>query len=176
NVKLNIKEQDLIKYLGEQIKSFTTPADEKGLTLNFEPKEVKLNAFIDPGMFESIINNLLHNAVKFTQKGKVTLRAMKQENFAVIEVEDTGIGVPKDLQEIIFDPFRQASEGHSRSFEGTGLGLTIVKKYMSLMNGTITLSSKKEDLVAGIAGGSTFVLKLPLTEHIVENVIRTHWV
>ncbi len=127
-------------------------------------------------MFVSIISNLLNNAIKYTQKGKVTLKAMKDEQYAVIEVEDTGIGVPENLQEIIFSPFRQASEGHSRNFEGTGLGLAIVKKYMSLMGGTITLNSKPGNQAVDIAGGSTFILKFPLTGHIVENVINTHWV
>jgi PAS domain S-box-containing protein len=118
--KMDLKEQDLIKFLTEQIRLFTEPAAEKGLNLTFETKEVHLKAFIDSEMFISTISNLLNNAIKFTQSGKVTLRAMKQENHAVIEVEDTGIGVPVALQEIIFDPFRQASEGQTRSFEGTG--------------------------------------------------------
>lgn len=175
-LQINIQEQDLIKYLGEQIKLFSAPAEGKGLSLNFETKEEKLIAFIDSEMFASIISYLLNNAIKFTQKGKVTLRVMKQENNAVIEVEDTGIGVSEDLQEIIFDPFRQASEGHSRKFEGTGLGLAIVKKYTSIMGGTITLNSKTGDPAAGITGGSTFTLKFPLNGHIAENSISTRWV
>ena len=175
-IKTNMKELDLIKYLSEQTKLFKASAEEKGLSLNFETREEKLNAFIDEEMFISITSNLLNNAIKFTQKGKITLRAMKQENNAVIEVEDTGIGVPEDLQEIVFEPFRQASEGHNRSFEGAGLGLAIVKKYMGIMGGTITMNSKPGDAAAGIAGGSTFILKFPLNGHSVDNLIKTSWV
>ena len=174
-IKINMKELDLIKYLSEQTKLFKASAEEKGLSLNFETREEKLNAFIDEEMFVSTISNLLNNAIKFTQKGKITLRAMKQENNAVIEVEDTGIGVPEHLQEIVFDPFRQASEGHNRSFEGAGLGLAIVKKYMGIMGGTITMNSKPGDAAAGIAGGSTFILKFPLNGHSVDNLIKTSW-
>jgi CheY-like chemotaxis protein len=72
-------------------------------------------------------------------------------------VSDTGIGIPKDKQEIIFEPFRQASEGLSRSYEGTGLGLSIVRKYVDLLNGTIKLNSD-------IGLGTSFTIELPVEE------------
>ena len=172
--QMELKEQDIIKYLIEQVKLFKVAAEGKGLSLNLEIKEKILNAFIDEEMFVSIISNLLSNAIKFTNKGEITLRAMQYGDKAVIEVQDTGIGVSEDYQDIIFEPFRQASEGFSRKFEGTGLGLTIVKKYIGIMGGTITVNSKPGDAAAGMASGSTFILKFPLTGHIVENSIKTH--
>ncbi len=147
-------------------------AEGKGLTLNLEIKEKILNAFIDEEMFVSIISNLLSNAIKFTEKGNVTLRAMRLEDKAVIEIEDQGIGIPEDYQEIIFEPFRQASDGFSRRFEGTGLGLTIVKKYTDLIGGTITLKSSPPTCLRQ-AGGTKFELKFPLHKNNGNKLIIT---
>ena len=167
--QINIKKQDVLKYLAEQIKLFEIAADEKKLTLNFESSEEILNAYIDEELFVSIINNLLSNAIKYTNTGTIKVTAKLQEDKAVIEIKDTGIGVPQDLQEIIFDPFRQASEGFTRKFEGAGLGLTLVKKYTDLMGGTISLKSQP-------GYGSNFVLTLPVNQTIEENLIETNWV
>ena len=179
--QVNIKEYDLIKYLIEQIELFRAAAEGKGLSLKFETKEEILKAYIDEEMFVSIINNLLDNAIKYTNTGGVTLIAKREKENAVIEIIDTGIGVHEDLYDLIFEPFRQASEGYGRSHEGTGLGLTLVKKYTELMGGTIALKNKLEDISSGLptnmhskAGGSTFVLKLPI-ENITENLINTKW-
>jgi PAS domain S-box-containing protein len=174
--QMELKEQDIIKYLIEQVELFKVVAEGKGLSLNLEIKEKILNAYIDEEMFISIISNLLNNAIKFSLKGSVTLRAMQQDDKAVIEIEDQGIGIPENYQEIIFEPFIQASTGFSRKFEGTGLGLTIVKKYMEIMGGTITINSKPENLNAGFAGGSIFILKFPINQHVVENEIKMNWV
>ena len=166
--EVNFKDQDLLIFLHEQINLFKAAAEGKKLTLNFETFEEKLNAYIDEEMFVSIISNLLNNAIKYTEKGEVTLIARKETDKAVIEVKDTGICVREELQKIIFEPFRQASEGFSRMFEGTGLGLTLVKKYTDLIGGTITLKSKP-------AVGSTFTLKIPINKTINENLINTRW-
>ncbi len=172
----NFKMYDLIKIVKEQINLFKAAAEGKNLLLTLETEEEKLDAFVDENMFISIINNLLNNAIKYTDKGSVTLTAKTDRNNAIIEVRDTGIGVPQALQETIFEPFRQASEGYGRSFEGTGLGLTLVKKFMELMGGTIILKSIPADPSAGKAGGSTFILKFPIEKIIVEDLINTNWV
>ena len=120
------------------------------------------------------INNLLNNAIKYTEIGGITLTAKRDEYNAVIEIRDTGIGVSKELFEAIFEPFRQASEGYSRKYEGTGLGLTLAKKFTDLMGGTITLESNQEDLLAGKAGGSALILKFPLNKK-TEDLINNKW-
>ena len=180
--RVNIKEHDLIKYLIEQIELFRAAAEGKGLSLNFETKEEILKAYIDEEMFVSIINNLLDNAIKYTNTGGVTLIAKRERDSAVIEIIDTGIGVHEDLYDLIFEPFRQASEGYGRSHEGTGLGLTLVKKYTELMGGTIVLKNKLEDISSGLptnmhskAGGSTFMLTLPTKKITTEVLINTNW-
>ena len=179
---INIKKHNLIKYLIEQVELFKAAAKLKGLSLNFQNKEEILNAYIDEELFVVIIDNLLNNAIKFTETGSITLIAKQQEDLVVIEVIDTGIGVPEKFHNLIFEEFRQASEGYNRNFEGTGLGLTIAKRYTELMGGTIGLKNNLEEISSGLpvninnkAGGSTFVLTLPVNENITENLITTNW-
>ena len=116
------------------------------------PKDFKLKT--SSKLFRSIINNLISNAIKFTFAGKVTVNAFIKDSQFVVEVEDTGIGIPEDKFEIIFDEFRQVSEGHSRAFEGTGLGLSIVKKFLELMNGRVWCESE-------FGFGAKFIFELP---------------
>jgi CheY-like chemotaxis protein/anti-sigma regulatory factor (Ser/Thr protein kinase) len=110
-------------------------------------------------LLEDILNNLISNAVKFTEDGTITLSAEKinvnKKPFIKIVVADTGIGIPEEKQQLVWQEFRQASEGLNRSFEGTGLGLSITKKYIALLGGEISLSSKENE-------GTTFTIKLPL--------------
>ena len=113
-----------------------------------------------------ILKNLLSNAFKFTEKGEVKLRIYKPENFGNIPVksnehviafsiEDTGIGISRKTQGIIFEAFQQAEGSTSRKYGGTGLGLSISKGFAELLGGTIVLQSE-------IGKGSTFTLYLPL--------------
>lgn len=113
----------------------------------------------DKKLLDEILTNLINNAVKFTNNGviEITSRSIKTDDKDALEiiVSDTGIGIPKNMQEIIWQEFRQASEGYSRTFEGTGLGLTITKKYVDLLRGEISLQSE-----LGI--GTVFTIHFPL--------------
>jgi PAS domain S-box-containing protein len=114
----------------------------------------------DAGRIRQIALNLLGNAVKFTEAGSVTLRALPRQNddaqtLLRIEVVDTGIGIPADRLERLFQSFSQADASVSRRYGGTGLGLAISKKLAERMGGTIGVTSK-----AG--AGSTFWFELPL--------------
>ena len=118
--------------------------------------EKNVNAILDEQLLEQVLSNMIKNAIIYTEQGSVTIEAKREiiseKEFAVIKVSDTGIGIPGALKEAIFEPFRQVSEGFSRRFEGTGLGLTISKRYIELMNGTINVES-------AIGEGSTFVVR-----------------
>jgi CheY-like chemotaxis protein len=114
-----------------------------------------------------IISKLLDNALKFTERGSVTVR-LKQKNegdqlFQIIEISDTGSGISAERQNCIFEPFRQGSEGFGRRYEGTGLGLTVAQRMARLLGGDISLESK-------VGAGSTFFLTIPaaLTSLIAE--------
>jgi signal transduction histidine kinase/CheY-like chemotaxis protein/HAMP domain-containing protein len=102
-----------------------------------------------------ILQNLISNAVKFTEKGKVEVKSGQSDNAIEISVSDTGIGISEMHQPHIFDEFRQADSSTSRRFGGTGLGLAIAKKYANLLGGTISVKSTP-------GSGSEFTLTLPL--------------
>lgn len=166
--KIDIKQLDLLRYLNDQVKLFKPVAGNKNLSLALETNAEKLEAYVDEELFVSIINNLLSNALKYTDKGSITIIARREDGSAVVDVKDTGIGIAEEFQEIIFEPFRQASEGYSRRFEGTGLGLTLVKKYIDLIGATISLESKP-------GRGSKFTLRFPVDKPVGEKLITTKW-
>lgn len=105
---------------------------------------------------KQILTNLIGNAFKFTKEGAITIKAsIKEENTFCISITDTGIGIQKEKQELIFKEFSQANDSIGKKYGGYGLGLTISKKLIELLNGSIQLHSK-------VGKGSTFVLNLPL--------------
>ena len=113
----------------------------------------------DPHRLSQILNNLLNNAIKFTNQGRIDLAVRIQEQTAdtiivLFEVTDTGVGIPAESLPYIFDSFSQAGEDISRRFGGTGLGLTICKQLLQLQGGDITASST-------VGKGSTFQFTLP---------------
>ncbi|NQV02949.1 MAG: response regulator [Bacteroidia bacterium] len=112
----------------------------------------------DEGKIKQILLNLLKNALKFTPDGSVEYgwvhEVREDTNYLNFYVKDTGIGISQDVQEFIFDPFRQAEETHTRQFGGTGLGLTISKKLTNILGGKIWVESRE-----GV--GSTFFFTIP---------------
>ena len=111
----------------------------------------------DSGRIRQILLNLLSNSVKFTHHGHILLEAQyKDDNFLYLYVRDTGIGIPEDKLNTIFDEFMQADVSVNRKFGGTGLGLSISRKLTRLMGGELTVTSAADE-------GSTFILRLPVT-------------
>ena len=120
---------------------------------NLIPKNLPM-VIGDENRLQQILFNLIGNAAKFTPKGKVTVDARHLDNRTEVRVTDTGIGIPDDQFEIIFQAFEQVDAGPSREFEGTGLGLSITRQLVELHGGKIHVES-----VLGI--GSTFLFTLP---------------
>jgi signal transduction histidine kinase len=125
------------------------------LTSNVQPS-MPTKIYSDSEALTKIVTNLLSNAIKFTQEGKVHLEIEQQDNTMVIQVFDTGIGIPEEKQALIFESFRQVDSSTKRAFGGTGLGLFIVKQLAQLLGGTVSVSSKSGE-------GSIFTVRLPLT-------------
>lgn len=100
-------------------------------------------AKVDRRFVEIIVNNLVSNAVKYSDKGEVLVLAIREGDHLVLEVSDSGVGMSDEFQEKMFDPFEQESQGHDRLFEGTGLGLSITKNLVQLLQGTIQIQSVK---------------------------------
>jgi two-component system, sensor histidine kinase len=155
-MELSLSIVDIVEFISDEIRLYQISAAEKNVILkgNFPTTNIQLQT--DKKLLEEIIDNLINNAIKFTPSGSITVSLQKKHNQVVITISDTGIGIPEDKLDFIFEEFRQVSEGMSRNFEGTGLGLTIVKKYVQLLNGTISVEST-------VGVGSTFIVSLPIT-------------
>ncbi|MFW6044085.1 MAG: ATP-binding protein, partial [Marinilabiliaceae bacterium] len=117
------------------------------------PKEVEL--YNDVVRIKQILLNLLSNALKFTERGGVTISLYYNENqWVVFSVKDTGIGIPKDKHELIFRRFRQVDEGQTRMFGGSGLGLALARHLAQMLGGHISVDSEP-------GKGSEFRLYVP---------------
>ncbi|MBU2515559.1 PAS domain-containing sensor histidine kinase [bacterium] len=109
----------------------------------------------DPFRLKQILFNILSNAVKFTERGSITVNVRKEDQMAVFEIIDTGCGIKEENQEVIFDVFRQLDDSLIRSVGGTGLGLAITKKLVAQHNGSIKV-------VSVYGEGSRFTVKIPI--------------
>ena len=144
----------------ESSKSIKSQYKEKNIELILEFDEgMKKPIISDAFRLRQIISNLLGNAYKFTEHGSITLigkvKETKQSKMLFIQVKDTGIGISKEKQELIFKEFTQAENDSDKKYGGYGLGLTITKKLTELLNGSIILESE-------INSGSTFTLQIPI--------------
>jgi len=132
-LQVNYKSIDLITTAKEIINLFRHSAEEKNLKIYLKTSFNELYVFTDQAMLEGIMSNLINNAIKYTYIGKIEVFISKQkyENqlFALFEVIDTGIGIEEKYLDTIFEEFRQVSEGFSREYQGSGLGLSICRKY-----------------------------------------------
>ncbi len=136
-------------------------ASQKSLSLKHEKMSETYVSYLDKTLFMQVLNNLIGNAIKYTEHGGVTVRtgsihkSLNPINF--IEIEDTGIGIAPTFLPQIFDEFRQESHGLARRFEGAGLGLTITKKLIELMGGEISVQSVKGE-------GTIFTVTFPCVD------------
>jgi signal transduction histidine kinase/ligand-binding sensor domain-containing protein/DNA-binding response OmpR family regulator len=158
---------DIVAFSREITGSFSDLADKKNITLNFETNTESLQTLFDHDKVEKIIFNLLSNAFKFTpEKGRITVTMSHQpagENgdpsvaWVVISVADTGIGIPKEKQEKVFEQFFQDDNSPPLISQGTGIGLSLVKEFVKLHKGKVTLESE-------VGKGSCFTVMLPVTQ------------
>lgn len=163
-IEIELNEANINEILNESYNLYIKTAGQKNLQFT---KNISFNDLViksDERLLREILNNIINNAIKYTEKGKIELHSEIQKRndaeYLIIKVSDTGIGIPKEKQELIWQEFRQVSEGMSRRFEGTGLGLTITKKYVELLGGKISLESE-------LGKGSTFTIEIPI-----ERVLR----
>jgi signal transduction histidine kinase len=152
---------DVDEVIGPLLSTLNYHAHKKGLTLvEYIDPALPQNLVGDQFWLRQIVMNLVHNAVKFTEKGSVTVRFIKRgmDHWA-IQVIDTGIGIPHEAQKRVFEAFEQVNSMENSKQSGFGLGLSIVAKLTSIMNGKIELESE--------AGkGCTFAVVLPLKESV----------
>ncbi len=153
--QLNIEELELDRLVGRVCVRLDGLARNKGITLTTALEPVKLQG--DPMRLEQVAVNLVENAIKYTDEGTVSVRVAPEEGHAVFEVKDTGIGIPKESIEHLFERFYRVDKARSRSTGGTGLGLSITEKLVAQHHGTI-------DVESTLGEGSCFTVRLPLRQ------------
>jgi hypothetical protein len=150
----NLTSVELPALLSDIVGSQQGHAQTKGLNLALTESDLPPAVFADPVRLRQILLNLINNALKFTEQGSVTVRALQEGGQVRIEVQDTGVGIKPEDQQLIFEKFRQGEAFVTRSHQGTGLGLTLAKELVEHMGGEIGMSSTPNV-------GSTFYVLLP---------------
>jgi signal transduction histidine kinase len=160
-VNIHLTKVNINDLLHDQLEFFLPEAQSKGIefklldTLNEDDKIIST----DLEKLNSILTNLIKNAIKYTQEGKVEFGAMRisTTELDVIQcyVRDTGIGIPEEMIDKVFNRFIREDTNNKALYEGSGLGLSISKSYAEMLNGNITLNSE-------LHKGSEFILSLPL--------------
>jgi signal transduction histidine kinase/DNA-binding response OmpR family regulator len=161
-MKLFLSEGDIIQFVKVIIASFESLAQSKNILFQYRISKPSYSCFYDADKLEIILNNLLSNAFKFTPEGgnvdfALDFDQKNKEECLKFTVSDTGKGIPETALPKIFDRFYQADTSSSREFEGSGIGLSLTKELVSLMNGTISVKSKE-------GAGSIFILEIPAVQ------------
>ncbi|HSM80115.1 MAG TPA: ATP-binding protein, partial [Nodosilinea sp.] len=155
---LEIRPFSLASLSRQSVDAFRGEASQQGIDIGLDIKlaDGQETFVADPRRVRQILANLLSNAIKFTPaEGKVILRVRREQNDAVFQVEDTGIGIPADAQLLLFEKFQQLENVRQREHQGTGLGLALTKQLVELHGGSIKVSSEVEV-------GSVFTVRIPL--------------
>lgn len=159
DLEIEAMEFNIKSTLKNLVSVITIKAEEKGLHF-FYSIDSTVPDFIksDPGRIRQLLNNILSNAVKFTSKGKITFECTFVEENTVptirFTIKDTGIGIPEEYQQKLFEKFSQADSSYTRSFGGTGIGLALCYELVNLMHGTISIESREDK-------GTEVVIELP---------------
>jgi PAS domain S-box-containing protein len=155
-MKVDINETNINEKIEFTYKFFKPEAEIKGLHLLFKNSLPAKEAIIktDNEKVYGMLTNLIRNAIKFTYEGSIEFGYEKKGKYLEFFVKDTGVGIPKNQMELIFERFRQGSESHNRGYEGSGLGLSIAKSYVEMLGGEIWVESEE-------GKGSTFYFTIP---------------
>jgi len=154
-MELNVEEVNINDVADEALELVRPHADEKGLQVRALIPQGLPNVWADRARVRQVLANMLANAVKFTERGTVSVAATAAEGWVTVSVSDTGVGISPEAQAYVFDEFRQADSSTTRRYGGTGLGLAISKRLVTLHGGRIWVDSE-------VGRGSTFHFTLPI--------------
>lgn len=155
-MKLNMQNHNIVSVVEDITLSAAQYIQDKDISIQFDTEVEERYLACDVYAIERIILNLLSNAVKFTNKGGfIWVNIYDKDDYVLIAVKDTGIGIPEDKLEVVFERFRQVDKSFARNTEGSGIGLSLVKSLVELHGGSISLKSKIQE-------GSEFIIKLPI--------------
>ncbi|HPG41127.1 MAG TPA: PAS domain S-box protein [bacterium] len=166
---LNNENFNLAELLIKTIKILQQDATKKGLNLTYKVDNENTCYYGDKLRIGQILVNLINNAIKFTKTGYINVVLEHHKKNISISVQDTGIGIAGDKLEIIFEPFKQVEDIYTKTHQGAGLGLSIVKGLVELMEGSITVKSH-------VNQGSTFTVKLPVKAKLPEFVSESPFI
>lgn len=158
---INKKQFMLEAIIKEVVEENSLKAIEKGIDLRirFADQGTSMAMNSDPNRLKQILTNIVNNAIKFTEHGYVEIGFSETNDAVLIQVKDTGIGIPQQYHNQIFDRFRQIEEAHTRKYGGNGLGLTISKNLVDLLGGNIGVISNPDDALG--ERGTTFWVSIP---------------
>ena len=158
-LSFNFIDLPLTNFVTDVSNGHQSSASAKGLRLNMSLADALPETLeADPTRLQQILNNLLSNAVKFTERGEITLHVAETTDEIVFAIQDSGPGIPENARTLIFEKFKQLENFMTRSHDGTGLGLALVKQLVEHMGGKVTLESE-------VGVGSTFTVYLPKKQH-----------
>ncbi len=159
-VQASYRPTDLSAITAELASTFRSACEGAGLALNLVCDTLPAPVYVDPDMWEKIVLNLLSNAFKFTFEGAITVRVSAADDAAILEVIDTGVGIPPAELPRLFERFHRVEGARGRSFEGSGIGLALVLELVRLHGGTISVDSVE-------GRGTAFTVRIPLgTAHL----------
>ncbi len=155
-LKTKLFDFDIVKLTREITLSVQRYVEAKDIQLNYETELESLIMACDPDMIERVLLNLISNAIKFTDKnGAITVSLKRLEDTLILTVKDTGIGIPQDKLNFIFERFRQVDDSYLRNKEGSGIGLSLVKAFVEAHGGTVSVESET-------LKGTAFHIQLPI--------------
>jgi len=157
-METRLEETNINDFISKILMPLKAAAMKKGLLLTAKFETKSFIAPIDKASLDMIINNIVSNAIKYSNKGLIQVKIRQLDQSIYIQVQDEGIGMSEDFLLKIFQPFQQESGGYARKFEGSGLGLSITKSLTDMLKGQIYITSSK-------GRGTTVTVTLPLEVH-----------
>lgn len=163
SIEVKAKKENLVSIVRGIFFSFSTLAESSKITLKFNSVKDQIVTWIDRDKLEKILNNLLSNAFKFTPETgtiniEISITTIDNVEYSKVSIKDSGIGIPDDKIEKIFDRFFQVDDSSKRAYSGSGIGLSLVKELVDLHNWKIFVVSKVVD-------GTEFILQIPLADN-----------
>ena len=179
-MQLKAAQGNIVAYVRRIVSSFESAAESKNISMAFEASQPHLSCYYDADKIDKIVSNLISNALKFTESGKITIRidschgtthekCQKKIGCVLLTISDTGKGIPQDQLPHIFNRFYQVDGSNTRHHEGTGIGLALTKELVDLHHGMIQVTSEENV-------GATFQINLPIgCLHLQPNeIVKTH--
>lgn len=145
---------NLSEFTGDLASAFRSTIENAGLKLEVKFDEINQPVYVDKEMWEKIVLNLISNAFKYTLKGEISVSLTQEKKECVLKITDTGIGIPEKEIPHMFERFHRVQNSQGRSYEGTGIGLSLVYELVKLHGGTIFVESRE-------GAGSTFTVRIP---------------